>query len=52
MNESIVTMDRLLREVAGHLKAGTKSDKSAAVLKLQRISAIASTMAITVKLAR
>ena len=52
MNESIATIDRLLREVVEHLKSGTKADKAAAVSKLQRISSIASTMAFTVKLGR
>jgi hypothetical protein len=48
MEESIITIQRLLREVAEHLQSGTKPDRTAAVAKLHRISAIATTLAFTV----
>ena len=52
MNESLTTMNRLLGEVAAHLKTGLPVDKRAAVEKLGRITSIASTLAFTIKLAR
>jgi hypothetical protein len=51
MNESLATMNKLLRDVAAHLQAGTASDKSAAVAKLQQISTLATTLSFTIKLA-
>jgi hypothetical protein len=45
MNESIVEMQRLLREVVRHLQADTKADKRMAAAKLERIASLASTMA-------
>ena len=50
MNESLTTMNQLLREVAAHLQAGTASDKSAAFAKLQQIATLATTLAFTIKL--
>ena len=52
MDDSLTTINRLLQEVAGHLTSSAKSERSAAVDKLNRISAIASTLAFTVKLRR
>jgi len=52
MNESISEIQRLLGEVADHLRAGTPADARKAVAKLERIAALASTLALTVKAAR
>jgi hypothetical protein len=45
MNESIVEMQRLLKEIVGHLQADTKADKRKAAAKLERIASLASTVA-------
>jgi hypothetical protein len=47
MNESISEIQRLLQEVADHLKSGTQTDTRKAVAKLERIAALASTFALT-----
>ena len=52
MNESIIEMQRLLKEVVGHLKAGTTTDTRKAVAKLQRIAGLASTLAFTIQAGR
>lgn len=52
MNESITKLDSLLRDVIVHLKAGTKPDRRAAVVKLDRLAAVATTLAFTIKSAR
>ena len=52
MNESISEIQRLLREAAEHLKTGTPADTRRAAAKLERIAALASTLALTVKAAR
>ena len=39
----------LLKAVAEHLKADTKADKRKAIGKLERIAAVASTLAFTIK---
>jgi hypothetical protein len=52
MNESIAQLDSLLRAVVDHLKAGTKPDRRAAVLKLDRLAAVATTLAFTIKSTR
>ena len=52
MNDSLATIDSLLREVVAHLKAGTRADRSAAAAKLERLSAVAATLALTLKLSR
>ena len=44
MNESISEIQRLLEEIAGHLKSGTKTDTRKAVAKLERIASLASTL--------
>jgi hypothetical protein len=49
MNESISEMQKLLREVAEHLRAGSKTDARNADAKLQRIAALASTSALTIR---
>ena len=38
MNESIGEMQRLLKEVVGHLQAETKPDKRQAAAKLERMA--------------
>ena len=52
MNESISEIQRLLGEVAEHLRTGTAADTRKAVAKLERIASLASTLALTVKAAR
>jgi hypothetical protein len=52
MNESISEIQRLLQEIAGHLKSGTKTDARKAVAKLERIAVVASTWALTIQAAR
>ena len=52
MNESISEIQGLLQEIADHLKSGTKTDTRKAVTKLQRISAVASTLAFTIQAQR
>ena len=49
--DSIMLLEGLLRDVAEHLKAPTESNTRAAALKLKRISEIASTLALTIRLA-
>lgn len=46
MNESISEIQRLLQEIADHLKCGTKTDTRKAVTKLERIATLASTLAL------
>ena len=52
MNESISEIQRLLQEIADHLKSGTQTDTRKAVAKLQRIAALASTLALTIRARR
>ena len=52
MNESISEIQRLLQEIVGHLKSGTKADTRKVVAKLERIAALASTLALTVRARR
>ena len=52
MNESISEIQRLLQEIVDHLKAGTTPDTRKAVTKLERIAALASTVALTLQAAR
>ena len=52
MNESIIEMQRLLKEVVGHLQADTKADKRKAGAKLERIASLASTVAQMLKAQR
>ena len=49
MNEGISEIQRLLQEIVGHLKSGTKADTRKVVAKLERIAALASTLALTVQ---
>jgi len=52
MNESISEIQRLLQEVAHHLRTGTPADTRKAAAKLKRIVAQASTLALMVETAR
>jgi hypothetical protein len=52
MNESINEIQRLLQEIADHLKSGTQTDTRKAVAKLERIAALASTLALTIRARR
>lgn len=52
MNESISEIQRLLQEIVGHVTAGTPTDTRKAVTKLERIAALASTLALTLRAAR
>ncbi len=49
MNESIVEMQRLLKDVVGHLQADTKADKRKAAVKLERMASLAATLALMLK---
>ena len=48
MND-LAEMQQLLKETADLLKAGSKADKRKAVVKLERLCAIAGTLALTLK---
>jgi hypothetical protein len=52
MEEGIGEIQRLLHEIAAHLKGGTATDTREAVAKLERIAALASTLALTLQAAR
>ena len=52
MNESIVEMQRLLKEVMSHLQGDTKADKRMAAAKLERMASLASTSAQMLKAQR
>jgi hypothetical protein len=52
MNESIGEIKRLLKEIVVNLKTGTTADTRKAVAKLERIAALASTLALTIRAAR
>ena len=52
MDQSLVEMHRLLAEIEEHLKSGAKPHKSAAVAKLERLAAVATTLALTIQAAR
>ena len=52
MNESIVEMQRLLKEIVSHLQADTKPDKRMAAAKLERMASLASTSAQMLKAQR
>lgn len=52
MNESIVEMQRLLKDVVSHLQADTKADKRMAAAKLERMASLASTVAQMLKAQR
>jgi hypothetical protein len=45
----LAEMQRLLSEIAGHVKGGTKADKRRAADKLNQLAAIATTMGLTIR---
>lgn len=45
----LAEMQRLLSEIAGHVKAGTKADKRLAADKLNQLAALATTMGFTIR---
>jgi hypothetical protein len=45
----LAEMQRLLSEIAGHVKDGTKADKRRAANKLNQLAAIATTMGFTIR---
>lgn len=48
INHSLALLEGLLRDVAEHLGSPTKANRRSAALKLERIVAIASTLAATI----
>jgi hypothetical protein len=52
MEEGISEIQRLLQEIAAHVKGGTATDTRKAVAKLERIAALASTLALTLQATR
>ena len=52
MNEALAEIQRLLQEIAEHLGAGTRTENRKAASKLERISALASTSALTIQVRR
>jgi hypothetical protein len=49
MQETMMTMNALLAEVAKQLQSPEKADKRAAVVKLRRIADLATTLAFTIE---
>ncbi|MGI9410616.1 MAG: hypothetical protein ACR2OV_11120 [Hyphomicrobiaceae bacterium] len=52
MQETMITMQGLLSEVAERLKSTDKADKTAAIKKLRRIADLATTLAFTIEARR
>jgi hypothetical protein len=52
MNDSMIEMQLLLKEVVDHLQAGTKPDKRKAVAKLERMASLASTLMLILRAQR
>jgi hypothetical protein len=50
MIDSLEEMKRLLNDIAGHLKVGRKSELRKAIVKLSRIAALATTLALTLQI--
>ena len=48
MDDTLITIQHLLREVAEHLKSRGKSDRTAAAAKLHSIAVLSATLAFTV----
>lgn len=46
----LVEMQRLLAEIAGHVKSGTKGDKRRAADKLKQLAVLATTMGFMIRL--
>lgn len=45
----LAEMQRLLAEIAGHVKAGTRTEKRRAADKLNQLAALATTMGFTIR---
>ena len=45
----LAEIQRLLQEIADHLKSGSKAERRAAITKLERINALSSTLALTLQ---
>ena len=52
MKESISEIGTLLREIVDHLKVGTTTEMRKAAAKLERLAALASTLALTIQATR
>ena len=52
MQDTMLTIQSLLTEVAEQLKTGEKADKRAAIKKLRRIAELATTLAFTIEAQR
>jgi hypothetical protein len=52
MTESLTQIMKLLDEVAAHLQADSTSERSAARRKLERVTVLASILALTLKNSR
>ena len=52
MNDSMIEMQLLLKEVVDHLQVGTKSDKRKVVAKLERMASLASTLVLILRAQR
>lgn len=52
MNETVKEMQKLLEEISENLSSLGKPAKTAAVAKLERVAALASTLAFTIQAAR
>lgn len=49
--DSVALIQRLLNEVAEHLHSNSKPGRRAAAIKLERITVVASTLALTIRTA-
>jgi hypothetical protein len=49
MSETLATMTRLLNEVSEHLSVDSQSEQTKARKKLERVSALASTLVLTLR---
>lgn len=52
MQDTMMTMQGLLTEVADQLKSTNKADRKAAIKKLRRIADLATTLAFTIEAQR
>lgn len=50
--DSAAELRKLVQDVQEHLKSPTKADRRAAVVKLERIAALAATLALTLRVSR
>ena len=49
MDDSLVTIQTLLRQIAEHLQSPARSQQNAAAAKLHQMATVASTLAFTVE---